>query len=75
MILTLLFYYVFRGFPMFICKYRNGNGWGYEKQKHCVRSAYLFSEEDIVSATQRQLTWPHQSSPVLYKVPRQVIVV
>ena len=36
---------------------RYGSGWGYEKLKHCVRSAYLFPEEDIISATQRQLTW------------------
>lgn len=38
---------------------RYGSGWGYEKLKHCVRSAYLFSEDDIFSATQRQLTWTH----------------
>lgn len=27
--------------------------------RHCVRTAYTFSEEDILSATQRQLTWTH----------------
>lgn len=26
---------------------RYGAGWGYEKLKHCVRSAYLFSEDEI----------------------------
>ena len=31
-----------------------GSVWGAEKQKHCVRNAY-FSEETIISATQRQL--------------------
>lgn len=36
-----------------------GKGWGYEKLKHCVRSAYLFSEEDIRYAVRTQLTWTH----------------
>ena len=36
-----------------------GNGWGYEKLKHCVRSAYLFSEEEIGYAVSTQLTWTH----------------
>ncbi|MBQ6208622.1 MAG: DUF1016 family protein [Prevotella sp.] len=40
-----------------IAKY--GNGWGYEKLKHCVRSAYLFSEEEIGYAVSTQLTWTH----------------
>ena len=38
---------------------RYGNGWGYEKLKHCVRSAYLFSEEEIGYAASTQLTWTH----------------
>jgi len=38
---------------------RYGSGWGYEKLKHCVRSAYLFSEEEIVYATRTQLSWTH----------------
>lgn len=33
-----------------------GKGWGYEKLKHCVRSAYLFSEEEIGYALRTQLT-------------------
>ena len=41
---------------------RYGSGWGYEKLKHCVRSAYLFSEEEIVYATRTQLTWTHLRS-------------
>lgn len=32
-----------------------GSVWGAEKQKHCVRDAYTFSEEKNISATQRQL--------------------
>ena len=36
-----------------------GNGWGYEKLKQCVRSAYLFSEDDIKYATRTQLNWTH----------------
>ena len=36
-----------------------GIGWGYEKLKQCVRSAYLFSEEDIGYATRTQLNWTH----------------
>ena len=38
---------------------RYGSGWGAEKLKHCVRSAYTFSEEEIVYATRTQLTWTH----------------
>ncbi len=36
-----------------------GSGWGYEKLKHCVRSAYLFSEDEIRYAVSTQLTWTH----------------
>ena len=39
-----------------------GRGWGYEKLKHCVRSAYLFSEEEIRYAVRTQLTWTHLRS-------------
>jgi hypothetical protein len=42
---------------------------GYEKLKRCVRSAETFSEEDIVSATQRQLTWTHLKSLMYIKDP------
>lgn len=41
---------------------RYGKGWGYEKLKHCVRSAYLFSEEEIRYAVRTQLTWTHLRS-------------
>ena len=41
---------------------RYGTGWGTEKLKHCVRSAYLFSEDDIMYAARTQLTWTHLSS-------------
>lgn len=39
-----------------------GKGWGYEKLKHCVRSAYLFTEEEIGYAVRTQLTWTHLRS-------------
>lgn len=41
---------------------RYGKGWGYEKLKHCVRSAYLFSEDEIRYAVRTQLTWTHLRS-------------
>lgn len=41
---------------------RFGKGWGYEKLKHCVRSAYLFSEDEIRYAVRTQLTWTHLRS-------------
>ena len=44
---------------------RYGKGWGYEKLKHCVRSAYLFSEEEIRYAVRTQLTWTHLRSLML----------
>jgi predicted nuclease of restriction endonuclease-like (RecB) superfamily len=41
---------------------RYGTGWGYEKLKHCVRSAYLFSEDEIRYAVRTELTWTHLRS-------------
>ena len=38
---------------------RYGNGWGEKQLRHCLRAAETFSEEEIVSATRRQLTWTH----------------
>ena len=38
---------------------RYGRGWSEKHLRHCLRSADTFSEEEIVSATQRQLTWTH----------------
>ena len=39
-----------------------GTGWGVGKPKHCVRSAYLFTEEEIGYAVRSQLTWTHLRS-------------
>ena len=39
-----------------------GSGWGVEKLKHCVRSAYLFTEDEIRYAVSIQLTWTHLRS-------------
>ena len=36
-----------------------GPGWGLRKIQHCVRSADVFSEEQIVSAVRTQLGWTH----------------
>ena len=36
-----------------------GPGWGIRKIQHCVRSADVFSEEQIVSAVRTQLGWTH----------------
>ena len=33
---------------------RYGSGWSEKKLRHCIRSAETFSEQDIVSSTQRQ---------------------
>ena len=42
-----------------------GRGWSAKHLRHCLRSAEIFSEADIVSAARRQLTWTHVKS-VLY---------
>ncbi|MDQ2720439.1 MAG: PDDEXK nuclease domain-containing protein [Bacteroidota bacterium] len=36
-----------------------GSGWSEKQLMHCLRSAESFSEEQIVSALQRQLSWTH----------------
>lgn len=36
-----------------------GSGWSHKKILHCLRAAETFSQEDIVSAARRQLTWTH----------------
>jgi predicted nuclease of restriction endonuclease-like (RecB) superfamily len=41
---------------------RYGKGWSIYKLQHCVRSAYTFSEEEIVYAVRTQLTWTHLRS-------------
>lgn len=48
---------------------RYGSGWGAEKLRHCVRSAYTFSEDEIVYATRTQLTWTHLRSLMGIKDP------
>lgn len=39
-----------------------GKGWGYEKIMHCVRSAYIFSQKEIMYAVRTQLSWTHLRS-------------
>lgn len=48
---------------------RYGAGWGTEKLKHCVRSAYLFSEQEIMYAARTQLTWTHLRELMSLKDP------
>lgn len=48
---------------------RYGSGWSEKTLRHCLRAAETFSEEDIVSATQRQLTWTHLKSLMYVKDP------
>lgn len=39
-----------------------GRGWSIYKLQHCVRAAYIFSEEEILYALRIQLTWTHLRS-------------
>ena len=48
---------------------RYGTGWSEKKLRHCIRGAETFSEQDIVSATQRQMTWSHLKSLMYIKDP------
>jgi hypothetical protein len=41
---------------------RYGKCWSFYKLQHCVRSAYTFSEEQIVYAVRTQFTWTHLRS-------------
>ncbi len=36
-----------------------GNGWSEKTLRHCLRAAETFTENEIVSAVQRQFTWTH----------------
>ena len=46
-----------------------GSGWSEKTLRHCLRAAETFSEDDIVSATQRQLSWTHIKSLIYIKDP------
>jgi len=46
---------------------RNGTGWSHKTLLHCLRAAETFSEEEIVSAARRQLTWTHMKSIMYIK--------
>ena len=41
---------------------RFGKGWSIYKLQHCVRTAYTFSEDEILYAMRTQLTWTHLRS-------------
>ena len=36
---------------------RYGKGWGVSTLQHCVRAAYTFTEEEIISAVRSQFSW------------------
>ena len=36
-----------------------GKGWSAKQLRHCFRAAESFSEDQIVSALRRQLSWTH----------------
>lgn len=36
-----------------------GKGWGLKHLQHCLRSAEIFQEDQIVYAVRRQLSWTH----------------
>ncbi len=46
-----------------------GSGWSEKQLRHCLRSAETFSEDEIVSATRRQLTWTHIKKLMYIKDP------
>lgn len=48
---------------------RYGSGWGEKQLRHCLRAAETFSEEEIVYATRRQLTWTHLRTIMYLKDP------
>ena len=39
-----------------------GKGWGYATLRHCVRAAYIFTEDEIEYAVRTQFTWTHLRS-------------
>jgi predicted nuclease of restriction endonuclease-like (RecB) superfamily len=43
-----------------------GSGWSAKTLQHCLRSAETFSEEQIISAVRRQLSWTHLKS-IMYQ--------
>ena len=48
---------------------RYGKGWSHKTLLHCLRCAETFSEEEIVSAVQRQFSWTHLKSLMYIKDP------
>lgn len=46
---------------------RYGKGWGFKTLQHCIKAAYIYTEEEIVYATRRQLYWSHLRSIMYIK--------
>ncbi len=36
-----------------------GRGWSEQQLRHCIRAAEVFSDESILSALRRELSWTH----------------
>ena len=48
---------------------RYGKGWSEKKLRHCLRSAETFSKDEIITATQKQLSWTHLKTLMYIKNP------
>ena len=48
---------------------RYGAGWGLKTLQHCIRAAYTFTEDEIVYAVRRQLSWTHLRSIMFISDP------
>lgn len=46
-----------------------GKGWSVKTLRHCLRAAETFTEDEIVSAARRQLSWTHIKSLIYVKDP------
>ena len=48
---------------------RYGRGWSDRSLLHCIRAAYIFSEDEIVYAVRRQFSWTHIRSLMFIEHP------
>lgn len=48
---------------------RYGRGWSDRSLLHCIRAAYIFSEDEIVYAVRRQFSWTHIRSLMFIECP------
>lgn len=50
---------------------RYGKGWSEKKLRHCLRAAETFSEDEIITATHKQLSWTHLRTLMYIKNPTE----